>query len=281
VTYLPVDQYGLVDLDELQESITDKTILISLMMVNNETGVIFDISQIGEIARLRGVFFHTDATQAVGKLPIDVKAMKIDLLSMSGHKIYGPKGVGALYVSDRKPRVRPMGVIYGGGQENGMRSGTLNVPGIVGMGKACEVCSEVMAEESQRLKKLGDKLYHGIMDRINYVTLNGHPEKRAGHVLNLGFAYVESESLMLAMRDVAVSSGSACTSESLEPSYILRAMGTKAELANGSLRFSLGRYNTEEEVDFVVEQLAGAVGRTRAMSPLYDEAKKEKTGDKR
>jgi len=272
VTYLPVDSGGMIDLRQLREAITEQTVLISLMAANNEIGVLHPIAETGAIAREHGVFFHCDATQAVGKIPIDVKTMKIDLLSMSGHKMYGPKGIGVLYVSARQRRVRPTAIIHGGGHEHGMRSGTLNVPGIVGLGKACEICREVMPEEKQRLKKLADKLYHGITDRLDHITLNGHPDSRLGHVLNLGFAYVEGEALMMDMRnDVAVSSGSACTSATLGPSHVLQAMGVSDESAHGSLRFSLGRFNTEEEIDYTVECVVKAVHRLRQMSPLFED----------
>jgi len=278
ITYLPVDREGMIDLEQLRQVISEQTILISLMAVNNETGIIHPVAQIGAIARERGVFFHCDATQAAGKVPIDVKAMKIDLLSLSGHKIYGPKGVGALYVSDRQPRVRPAAIIHGGGHEQGMRSGTLNVPGIVGLGRACEICREVMPQEAERLKKLADRLYHGIIDRVDCVSLNGHRDNGVGHILNLAFAYVEGETftLMMDMRGVAVSTGSACTSTSLGPSHVLRAMGAGDEVANVSIRFSLGRFNTEEEIDYAVESVIDVVRKAREISPLYEAAIKQK-----
>lgn len=278
ITYLPVDRKGMIDLEQLRQVISEQTILISLMAVNNETGIIHPVAPIGAIARERGVFFHCDATQAAGKVPIDVKAMKIDLLSLSGHKIYGPKGVGALYVSDRQPLVRPAAIIHGGGHEQGMRSGTLNVPGIVGLGRACEICREVMPQEAERLKKLADRLYHGIIDRVDCVSLNGHRDNGVGHILNLAFAYVEGETftLMMDMRGVAVSTGSACTSTSLGPSHVLRAMGAGDEVANVSIRFSLGRFNTEEEIDYAVESVIEVVRKAREISPLYENATKQK-----
>jgi len=278
ITYLPVDQEGMIDLEQLRQVISEQTILISLMAVNNETGIIHPVARIGAIARERGVFFHCDATQAAGKVPIDVKAMKIDLLSLSGHKIYGPKGVGALYVSDRQPRVRPAAIIHGGGHEQGMRSGTLNVPGIVGLGRACEICREVMPQESERLKKLADRLYHGIIDRVDCVSLNGHRDNRVGHILNLAFAYVEGETftLMMDMRGVAVSTGSACTSTAMGPSHVLRAMGAGDEVANVSIRFSLGRFNTEEEIDYAIKSVIEVLRKAREISPLYENVTKQK-----
>lgn len=272
VTYLPVDKYGMIDLGQLRDAIKAETILISLMAANNETGVLHPIEEIGDLARERGVLFHCDATQGVGKIPIDVKAMKIDLLSMTAHKIYGPKGVGVLYVSQQNPQVRLEPIIHGGGQEQGMRSGTLNTPGIVGMGKACLVCGETMASEKQRLKKLADKLYNSITQQIDMVSLNGHPQKRLVSVLNLGIAYVESEFMMLAMPDVAVASGSACTSVTLESSHVLKAMAVGIETINGSLRFSLGRFNTEEEIDYAVQCVVQAILKGRKLSPLYEQA---------
>ena len=270
VTCLPVDSQGMIDPDQLRKSITDKTILISFMAANNETGVIHPIEEIGNIAHEKEVFFHCDATQAVGKIPIDVKSMNIDLLSLSAHKIYGPKGIGVLYVRDRNPRVRPAPIIHGGGHENDMRSGTLNVPGIAGIGRACEICKDTINHEPERLNNLAEKLYQGIISQLDHVILNGHPEKRLGHVLNLTFGYVEGEALMLAMPDVAVSSGSACTSASLETSYVLRAMGISDDYANSSLRFSLGRFTTEKEINSAIGCVASAVNRLREMSPLYE-----------
>ena len=275
VTYLPVDSKGMVNVKQLKSSLTDRTILISLMAANNETGVLHPIEQIGAIAREHGIFFHCDATQAVGKIPLDVKRLGIDLLSLSAHKMYGPKGVGALYVSDRNPRVRPTAVLHGGGHERGMRSGTLNVPGIVGLGKAAEICTEQMGEESRRLKQLADRLYQGITNGLEEVILNGDRQRRLGHTLNLSFAYIEGESLMMDLRhDVAVSSASACTSATLQPSYVLRAMGVSDELAHGSIRFSLGRFNTAEEIDYAAVCVVRSVRRLREVSPLYEAIRK-------
>ena len=273
VTFLPVDRYGRVDPQQVAEAITDKTILVTIMAANNEIGTLHPIKEIGKACKQRGVLFHCDAVQAVGKVPIDVNEMGIDLLSMSAHKIYGPKGMGALYVRKKDPRVRLDPQIDGGGHERGMRSGTLAVPNIVGMGKACELCQNEMAEESKRLIRLRERLRAGIMERIDETYINGHPTERLPGNINLSFAYVEGEALMMGVKDVAVSSGSACTSASLEPSYVLRALGVGDELAHSSIRFGLGRFNTEEEVDFVIDHVAQAVDHLRSMSPLYEMAK--------
>jgi cysteine desulfurase len=273
VTYLPVDRYGMVDPDEVLKAITDKTVLITLMYANNEIGTIHPIAEIGRIAKEKGIIFHCDAVQAVGKIPVDVERDGIDLLSMSGHKIYGPKGVGALYVRSKGPRVRLTPMIDGGGHERGMRSGTLNVPGIVGFGAAAEIAGKEMPEEAVRLKQLRDKLEAGLFERLEEVYLNGHPTERLPGNLNISFAYVEGESLLMGINDVAVSSGSACTSATLEPSYVIRALGVNEELAHSSIRFGLGRFNTEEEVDFVTERVSREVKRLREMSPLYEMAR--------
>lgn len=273
VTYLPVDKYGMVDPDAVRQAITDKTVLITIMYANNEIGTIHPITEIGRIAKDKGIIFHCDAVQAVGKVPVDVERDGIDLMSMSAHKIYGPKGVGALYVRSKGPRVRLTPLIDGGGHERGMRSGTLNVPGIVGMGAACEVAGAGMTEEAERLRELRDKLQAGLFERLDEVYLNGHPTERLPGNLNISFAYVEGESLLMGINDVAVSSGSACTSATLEPSYVIRALGTNEELAHSSIRFGLGRFNTEEEVDFVTERVAREVKRLREMSPLYEMAR--------
>lgn len=272
VTYLDVGKDGIIDLDELEKAITDKTILISIMAANNEIGVIQPVEEIGKLAREHGILFHTDATQAVGKLPIDVNAMKIDLLSFSGHKIYGPKGIGGLYVRRKNPRVRCAALLDGGGHERGMRSGTLNVPGIVGFGKAVELCLAEMESEKARLSSLRERLRGQIMDNLDFVYLNGHPEKRLPGNLNISFAYVEGESLLMEMNDVALSSGSACTSATLDPSHVLAALGVDIELAHSSIRFGMGRFTTEEEVDYVGEKIIKAVRRLREMSPLYEMA---------
>jgi cysteine desulfurase len=273
VTFLPVDRFGQVHPEQVAEAITDKTILVTIMAANNEIGTLHPIKEIGKACKQRGVLFHCDAVQAVGKVPIDVNEMGIDLLSMSAHKVYGPKGMGALYVRKKDPRVRLDPQIDGGGHERGMRSGTLAVPNIVGMGKACELCQNEMAEESKRLIRLRERLRAGIMERIDETYINGHPVERIPGNINLSFAYVEGEALMMGVKDVAVSSGSACTSASLEPSYVLRALGVGDELAHSSIRFGLGRFNTEEEVDFVIDHVAQAVDHLRSMSPLYEMAK--------
>lgn len=269
VTYLPVDKNGIINLDHLKEAITPQTVLVSIMAVNNEIGVIQPIEEIGKICHERDVFFHTDAAQAVGKIPIDVEAMNIDLLSISGHKIYGPKGIGALYVR-RKPRVRLVSLINGGGQERGMRSGTLPTPLCVGLGKACAIAQEEMAAESRALHILQERFYKKIMAELEEVYINGDPEKRIPGNLNLSFAHVEGEGLMMGMKDLAVSSGSACTSASLEPSYVLRALGVKAEMAHTSLRIGLGRFTTEADVDYAANKIIAEVRRLREMSPLWE-----------
>jgi cysteine desulfurase len=270
VTYLPVGKEGIVDPEDVRKAITDRTVLITIMMANNEVGTINPVAEIGRIAHERGVLFHCDAVQGVGKLPVDVDEMSIDLLSISAHKIYGPKGMGALYVRRRNPRVRLAPLIDGGGHERGMRSGTLNVPGIVGLGKACEISLEEMETESKRLLALREKLRKRLLDRLEAVYLNGSLEHRLPGNLNVSFAYVEGESLLMGLKDVAVSSGSACTSASLEPSYVLRALGVGEDLAHTSIRFGLGRFNTEEEVDFVADHVIENVSRLREMSPLYE-----------
>jgi cysteine desulfurase len=273
VTYLPVGKDGLVDPENVKNAITDKTILISIMFASNEIGIIHPMAEIGKIAKSRGILFHSDATQAVGKIPVDVEAMGIDLMSFTAHKIYGPKGVGALYVRKRNPRVRLAPIIDGGGHERGMRSGTLPVPLVVGFGKACEIAQEVMPTESDRLARLRDKLQEAIYKNLDEVYLNGHPTQRLPHNLNISFAYVEGESLLMGLKEIALSSGSACTSATLEPSYVLRALGVGSDLAHSSIRFGLGRFNTEEEVDYVAGRVVETVKRLREMSPLYEMAK--------
>jgi len=270
ITYLPVDKYGLVDPEDVRRAITERTVLVSLMHVNSEIGTVHPIREIGAITREKGVLFHTDAVQGLGKLPIDVNEMNIDLLSLSGHKIYGPKGIGGLYVRRRSPRVRLTPVIDGGGQERNFRSGTLNVPGIVGLGKACEICQGEMEEESKRLTALRERLLTGITEYLDEVYLNGHPTLRHPGNLNLSFDFVEGESLLMSIKDVALSSGSACTSENLKGSYVLLAIGVPEERAHTSIRFGLGRWNTEEEVDYVAEKIVEAVNRLRELSPLYE-----------
>ena len=271
VTYLPVKENGLIDLEELKAAITPKTALVSVMAVNNEIGVIQPLAEIGKICRENKVFFHTDAAQAVGKMPMDVNEMNIDLLSISGHKLYGPKGIGALFVR-RRPRVRLVAQINGGGQERGMRSGTLPTPLAVGLGKACAIAREDMVTENERLRAYGRKMYDAIMTRLPDVYLNGDLEQRIPGNLNLSFAYVEGESLMMGIKDLSLSSGSACTSASLEPSYVLRAIGVQEDLAHTSLRLGIGRFTTEEEIDIAVEQICAEVERLRTMSPLWEMA---------
>lgn len=269
ITYLPVDSSGIIDLNVLSETITDRTALVSIMAVNNEIGVIQPLKEIGEICREKGIFFHTDAAQAVGKIPIDVEVMNIDLLSLSSHKIYGPKGIGALYVR-RKPRVRLVSLINGGGQERGMRSGTLSTPLCVGLGKACEIAQEEMASEYMTLKALRDRFYNTIISELEEVYVNGDFEKRIPGNLNISFAHVEGEGLMMGIKDLAVSSGSACTSASLEPSYVLRALGVEVEMAHTSLRIGFGRFTTEAEVDIAAQKIITEVNRLREMSPLWE-----------
>lgn len=271
ITYMPVQQNGLIDLEKLDAAITDNTLMVSIMAVNNEIGVIQPIKEIGALCRAKGAFFHTDAAQAAGKIPLDVDDMNIDLMSISGHKLYGPMGIGALYVR-RRPRVRIVAMINGGGQERGMRSGTLPTPLCVGIGEACELAQKEMGAETERLKMLRTRFYDGINERLDEVFLNGDLEQRIPGNLNISFAYVEGEGLMMGVNDLAVSSGSACTSASLEPSYVLRALGVEEELAHTSLRIGLGRYTTAEEVDYAVEKIATEVIRLRAMSPLWEMA---------
>jgi cysteine desulfurase len=273
VTYLPVQTNGLVDLEQLQAAITDKTILISIMYANNEIGVIQPIAELGKIAKSKGVLLHTDATQAVGKVPVNVIKDNIDIMSLSGHKMYGPKGVGALYVRRKSPRVQLTAQMDGGGHERGMRSGTLNVPGIVGLGEACALCQAEMAEESKRMAYLRDKLRDKLQSELDETYINGTMESRLPNNLNISFAYVEGESLLMGINDVAVSSGSACTSATLEPSYVLKALGAGDDLAHSSIRFGLGRFNTEEEVDYVAAKVIDVVRKLRELSPLYEMAK--------
>ena len=271
VTYLPVRTDGLIDLEKLKESITDKTALVSIMTVNNEIGVIQPVREIGRICRERGVFFHTDCAQAFGKIPLDVEDMNVDLMSISGHKIYGPMGIGALYVR-RRPRVRLVPLFNGGGQERGMRSGTLPLPLCVGLGAAAAIAEKEMGAEAERLKGLRDRLYNRLKQRLSEIYLNGDLEHRIPGNLNISFAYVEGEGLMMGLKDLAVSSGSACTSASLEPSYVLRALGVEEELAHTSLRLGLGRFTTDAEVDYAADRIAAEVERLRAMSPLWEMA---------
>jgi len=269
ITYLPVQPNGVVDLAKLEKAIRPDTVLVSVMAVNNETGVIQPLPEIGEIVRRhRGVYFHTDAAQAVGKIPLDVNAMNIDVMSISGHKVYGPKGVGAAYVR-RRPRVRLEPIMSGGGQERGLRSGTLPAPLVVGLGAACDIAKREMAFDHAHVKSLADRLIAGITSQVEHITRNGDPNGYPGCV-NLSFAYVEGESLLMALKRVALSSGSACTSASLEPSYVLRALGAAEDMAHSSLRFGIGRFTTEAEVDYVIREIVGVVNKLREMSPLWE-----------
>ncbi|HZR85039.1 MAG TPA: IscS subfamily cysteine desulfurase [Candidatus Binatia bacterium] len=281
VTYLPVDHHGRIDPEQVRAAITPKTVLVSIMLANNEIGTIHPLAEIGKVAKEKGVLFHTDATQGFGKLPIDVDAMGIDLLSATAHKIYGPKGCGLLWVRSKGPRVRLTAQMDGGGHERGMRSGTLNVPGIVGFAKAIEICRAEMAEEGRRIGAMRDRLHRLITDVLDEVYLNGHPSERLPGNLNLSFAYIEGESMLMGLNGsahadlpaIAVSSGSACTSATLEPSYVLKALGVGDELAHTSIRFGLGRFNTDADVDYVAERVIAEVKRLRELSPLYEMAK--------
>jgi len=274
VTYVPVGREGLVDVEAVRAALTDKTILVSVMLANNEIGTIQPVAELGKLAKEKGIIFHTDATQAVGKIPVDVEAMGIDLLSATAHMLYGPKGVGALYVRRKNPRVRLAPMVDGGGHERGMRSGTVPVPLVVGFGKAAEICREVMGEESRRLAALRDRLQEQIVSKVDEAYVNGHPDRRLPHNLNISFAYVEGESVLMGLnREAALASGSACTSATLEPSYVISALGVDSELAHSSIRFGLHRFSTEEEVDFVAQKTIEVIHRLREMSPLYELAK--------
>jgi cysteine desulfurase len=274
ITYVPVGRDGLVSVDEIAKALTPKTILISVMFANNEIGTIQPVAEIGKLAKEKGILFHVDAIQAAGKIPVDVEAMGIDLLSATAHLLYGPKGVGALYVRRKSPRVRLAAMIDGGGHERGMRSGTVPVPLAVAFGRAAEICREGMAEEGKRLAALRDRLQNLILSKVDEAYVNGHSEKRLPHNLNISFAYVEGESVLMGLnKEVALSSGSACTSATLEPSYVISALGVDSELAHSSIRFGLHRFSTEEEVDFVGRRTVEVVHRLREMSPLYEMAK--------
>jgi cysteine desulfurase len=274
VTYVPVGRDGLVDVEAVRAAVTPKTILISIMFANNEIGTIQPVAELGKLAKEKGILFHTDATQAVGKIPVDVEAMGIDLLSVTAHMLYGPKGVGALYVRRKNPRVRIAPMVDGGGHERGMRSGTVPVPLVVGFGKAAEICRESMAEESKRLAALRDRLQEQIVSKVDEAYVNGHPTLRLPHNLNISFAYVEGESVLMGLnKEAALASGSACTSATLEPSYVISALGVDSELAHSSIRFGLHRFSTEEEVDFVARKTVEVILRLREMSPLYELAK--------
>jgi cysteine desulfurase len=270
VTYLPVQTDGLIDLNRLKDAMTDETILVSIMTANNEIGILQPIREIGKLCHEKGVLFHTDAVQAAGKVPFNVIEDNVDLASVTAHKIYGPKGAGALYVRRRNPRVQLVAQMDGGGHERGMRSGTLNVPGIVGLGKACELAQQEMGEESKRLLALRESLREQITSQLDEVYINGSMEHRLPGSLNISFAYVEGESLLMGINDIAVSSGSACTSATLEPSYVLKALGAGDELAHSSIRFGLGRFNTQAEVDYVATKIVDVVRRLRELSPLYE-----------
>jgi cysteine desulfurase len=272
-TYLAVDKAGMVNPEDVRNAITDKTVLISIMLANNEIGTINPIKEIGKIAKEKGILFHVDATQGVGKVPVNVQELGIDLMSFSAHKMYGPKGIGALYVRKKAPRVRIAPMMDGGGHERGMRSGTLPVPLIVGFGKACELCEQEMESEGKRLAAMRDRLQAAIMNGLEDVYLNGHPTQRLPHNLNISFAYVEGESLLMGVKEIALSSGSACTSATLEPSYVLRALGVGSDLAHSSIRFGLGRFSTDEEVEYTAKRIIETVTRLREMSPLYEMAK--------
>jgi cysteine desulfurase len=273
VTYLPVKADGLIDMEDLRRAIDDKTILVSIMFANNEIGTVQPVAEIGKLCHEKGVIFHSDGVQALGKIPIDVNAMNIDVLSLTAHKLYGPKGVGALYVRRRNPRVQISAQIDGGGHERGMRSGTLNVPSIVGFGKACEIAGQEMAEEAARLQTMRDYLRNKLESALDYVEVNGSWEHRLPGNLNMSFVYVEGESLLMGINDVAVSSGSACTSATLEPSYVLKALGLGDDVAHSSIRFGLGRFNTQAEVDYVADKVIGIVKKLRELSPLYEMVK--------
>ncbi|MBS3913341.1 MAG: IscS subfamily cysteine desulfurase [Bacteroidetes bacterium] len=269
ITYLPVAMDGMLDMKDLENAIRPDTILVSIMYGNNEMGVVQKIREIGALCKSKGVLFHSDATQAVGKIPVDVIADNIDLMSFTAHKMYGPKGIGALFVRRKNPRVKVTAQMDGGGHERGMRSGTLNVPGIVGFGKACELARLEMAQDAERLSKLRDKLENALL-KLEESYVNGNKENRLPHTTNISFKYVEGEGLMMAVKDIAVSSGSACTSASLEPSYVLKALGLDDELAHSSLRFGLSRFTTEEEIDYTINYVTQAVNRLRDMSPLWE-----------
>jgi cysteine desulfurase len=273
VTYLPVETDGLISLDALKAAITEKTILVTIMFANNEIGVIQPVEEIGKLCHEKGIIFHTDAVQAVGKIPVDVVKMNIDVLSLSGHKIYGPKGVGALYVRRRNPRVQITEQINGGGHERGMRSGTLNVPGIVGLGAACEIAGNEMEAEAKRQGELRDYLKTKFENALDYVHVNGNMEHHLPGNLNMSFVHVEGESLLMGINDIAVSSGSACTSATLEPSYVLKALGLGDDVAHSSIRFGLGRFNNKAEVDYVSDKVIDVVKHLREMSPLYEMVK--------
>lgn len=269
VTYLPVDEFGIIDLDNLRKAITNETILVSIMTANNEIGTIQDISEIGNICKQNYILFHTDATQAVGKIKFDLKSLNIDLLSFSGHKIYGPKGIGCLYVRDRKPKIKLQSQMEGGGHERGLRSGTLNVPAVVGFARALKLCYEELYEEQTRVANFRDKMQNAFFTNLGDVYLNGHPTKRIYNNLNISFMYAEDSAIMMSMKDIAVSSGSACSTAQPQPSHVLRALGLSEDRRHSAIRFGLGRYNTEEEVDYVIGRVIETVKTLRNLSPVY------------
>jgi cysteine desulfurase len=273
VTYLPVQADGLISIEDLKRAMDEKTILVTIMAANNEIGVLQPIDEIGRICKEKGVLFHTDAVQALGKVPLDVNKSNVSLMSLTGHKLYGPKGVGALYVRRKNPRVQLSAIIDGGGHERGMRSGTLNVPGIVGFGKACEIAMQEMPEESKRLGALRDRLKDKLLKNLDETHVNGSMEHRLPGNLNISFVYVEGESLLMGINDIAVSSGSACTSATLEPSYVLKALGLGDDVAHSSIRFGIGRFNTEAEIDYVADRMIDTVKKLRELSPLYEMVK--------
>jgi cysteine desulfurase len=276
VTYLHVDEYGRINLRDLKDSVTDATLIISIMFANNEIGTLQPIEEIGKVAKQNGILFHVDAAQAAGKIPIDVQKMGIDILSLSAHKMYGPKGVGVLYVRSKNPRVSLAPVLHGGGHEMGMRSGTLNVPGIVGFGKACEIAMQEMTEEARRTKELRDRLKAGLEKSLDGIYVNGHPTERLPGNLNISFTGLEGEALLMGINEeIAVSTGSACTSKSIEPSYVLKALGFSGERIHNTIRFGLGKYNTAEEVDYVIERVVATVKKLRQFSPLYNAPKRK------
>jgi len=269
VTFLPVDRFGRVSPEQVADAITPRTVLVSVMLANNEVGTLQPVAAIGKLCKQRGVLLHTDATQAVGRVPVDVETLQADLLSLSAHKLYGPKGVGALYVRRRNPHVRLEPILDGGGHERGMRSGTLPVPNVVGFGAACGLAAAALATEPPSIRALRDRLHEGLAENILELTLNGHPDERLQNNLNLSFSHVRGDALLMALKTVAVSSGSACTSASVEPSYVLRAMGVADDLAHSSIRFGLGRFNTEEEIDYTIEEVTRVVRHLRSLSPEY------------
>jgi cysteine desulfurase len=281
ITYLKVDEFGAIDPEDLRKAINEKTVLVSLMIANNEIGTINKIKEIGEICKEHEVLFHTDGAQAIGKIPVDVNDLKTDMMSLSAHKIYGPKGIGALYIKSKNPRVKLTEQINGGGHEKSLRSGTLNVPGIVGFGKACEICSNVMDIESKKLIEYRDKMIKAFLENIDYCYLNGHPKRRIPNNLNISFRFIDSDALMMELRELAVSSGSACTSATLESSYVIKATGKNEEYARSSIRFGIGRFNTSEEIDYAIDRIINTVKKLRDYAPAYELFLEDKKKSKR